>query len=73
MRLLFRQSTQRFIERRGLTAKVKSYSTLRNMTIMRSIPYSPNVVITAIAAVSAVTSRNHFLGDSHGQSPVCRH
>lgn len=69
MRLLFRQSTQRFIERRGLTAKVKSYSTLRNMTIMRSIPYSPNVVITAIAAVSAVTSRNHFLATLMGKVP----
>lgn len=69
MRTIFHESTQQFIERRGLTAKVKSYSTLRNMIMLRSIPYSPNVVITAIAAVSAVTMRHHFIATIIGKVP----
>lgn len=69
MRTIFHQSTQQFIERRGLTAKVQSYSTLRNMLILRSIPYSPNVVITAIAAVSAVSLRDHFIATIIGKVP----
>lgn len=69
MRTVFHASTQQFIERRGLTAKVKSYSTFKNMLILRSIPYSPNVVITAIAAVSSVTMRDHFLATVIGKVP----
>lgn len=69
MRTIFHKSTQQFIERRGLAAKVQSYSTLRNMLVLRSIPYSPNVVITAVAAVSAVSMRDHFIATVLGKIP----
>lgn len=73
MRLLFRQSTQRFIERRGLTAKVKSYSTLRNMTIMQFHSVFAKRRHYGYCRRQCRYVAQSFLGDSHGQSPVCRH
>jgi uncharacterized membrane protein YdjX (TVP38/TMEM64 family) len=69
MRTILRDKAQRMIEKNHLTDKLESYSTIRNIAICRAVPYSPNVVFTALAAMSPMSFRAHTEATLIGKVP----
>lgn len=68
-RIFLRKSSRQFIEKRNLLERLDKYSTNKAMIIARAIPYSPNILTTAIAVVSKLDSRNHLRCTLIGKIP----
>ncbi|MDR3590382.1 MAG: TVP38/TMEM64 family protein [Negativicutes bacterium] len=72
MRYLFRRPAEKFIERRGAHHRLKELSGsngFRIILLARSTPYVPSGLITALAALSRVRFRDHFLATAIGKLP----
>jgi uncharacterized membrane protein YdjX (TVP38/TMEM64 family) len=70
MRHILRDKAKKLIAKKGMAAKLDSYSTIRTMTIARAIPYTPNVLFTAIGALSSITFRDHTVATLIGKVPA---
>ncbi len=70
MRTLFHHKAQQIINRHGKLKHVNAYSTIRMVMIGRAVPYAPNVVVTAIAAMSKLSYRDHFIANLIGKLPA---
>ncbi|KMO85374.1 membrane protein [Megasphaera cerevisiae DSM 20462] len=70
MRTFLRNKAQKLIERNHLLGKLDTYSTVKNMMISRAVPYSPNVVFTALAAMSRISFRKHTMATLIGKVPA---
>ncbi len=70
MRTLFHHKAKQIINRHGKLKHVNAYSTIRMVMIGRAIPYAPNVVVTAIAAMSKLSYRDHFIANLIGKLPA---
>lgn len=68
-RIFFRQEARQFIEARHMLAKLDKYSSVKHMVYARAIPYSPNILFTALAVLSKLTSREHFRATVIGKIP----
>lgn len=69
MRTILRDKARKVIASSKMGDKLENYTTVKNMAICRAIPYSPNVVFTAMAAVSTMSFRNHTLATFIGKVP----
>ena len=49
--------------------KLDRYSSVKHMIYARAIPYSPNILFTAVAVVSKLTGREHFRATFIGKIP----
>ncbi len=68
-RIFFRKESRQFIEQRHMLEKLDRYSGVKHMIYARAIPYSPNILFTAVAVVSKLTSREHFRATFIGKVP----
>lgn len=68
-RIFLRKSSRQFIEKRNLLEKLDKYSTIKAMIIARAVPYSPNILTTAVAVVSKLNSREHLRCTLIGKIP----
>jgi len=68
-RTLFRKQAKAIIERNNMLEKLDSYSCIRTMMMARSIPYSPNVLVTALGALSRISQRDHMFANLIGKIP----
>lgn len=68
-RLFFRQEARKFVEKKHMLAKLDRYSSVKNMAILRGIPYGPNILCTAIAVISPLTRKQHFKATLIGKVP----
>jgi len=69
-RTLFRGQAQRFIGGSDMFGKLDSYSCIRTIMAGRAIPYAPNVVVTALGALSHISYRDHFIANVIGKFPA---
>lgn len=69
MRTVLRDKARQLVERSHLTDKLDKYSTIKTVSIARAIPYSPNLVITAVAAMSSIGFRDHLIATLIGKVP----
>lgn len=70
MRTVLRGYAQRLIEKSNMLSKIDSYSTIKNVAIARAIPYSPNVLFTALIAMSKIGFRDHTAATFVGKLPA---
>lgn len=70
MRTLFRSKAQQIISRNTKLGKVNEYSNIRTVMIGRAIPYAPNVVVTAVAAMSRISYKDHCIANVIGKLPA---
>ena len=68
-RIFFRQEARSFIEKRHMLEKLDKYSSVKHMILTRAIPYSPNILFTAVAVVSKLSSKEHFKATLIGKIP----
>lgn len=68
-RIFFRQEARKFIEQRHMLTKLDKYSSVKNMALARAIPYSPNILFTAVAVLSKLTTKEHFKATFIGKIP----
>ena len=68
-RIFFRKEARQFIEQRHMLAKLDRYSGVKHMVYARAIPYSPNILFTAVAVLSKLTGREHFRATFIGKIP----
>lgn len=68
-RIFFRKEARRLIEKKHMLTKLDKYSCVKNMALARAIPYSPNILFTAIAVLSKLTSREHLKSPLIGKIP----
>ncbi|MGE1061314.1 VTT domain-containing protein [Megasphaera paucivorans] len=70
MRNILREKAQKLIEENHMAEKLDQYSNIRTMTFFRAIPYTPNVLFTAIAALSRISLRDHTISALIGKIPA---
>ena len=68
-RVFFREEARKVIEKRHMLAKLDKYSNVKNMAVARAIPYSPNILFTAVAVLSRLTTKEHFKATFVGKIP----
>lgn len=68
-RIFFRKEARYFLARRQMLKKLDKYSTVRAMALARAIPYSPNVLFTAVAVLSKLTPKQHLKANIIGKLP----
>lgn len=68
-RVFFRKEARKFIEKKHMLAKLDKYSNVKNMAVARAIPYSPNILFTAAAVLSRLTTKEHFKATFVGKIP----
>lgn len=68
-RIFFRKEARKFIERKHMLTKLDKYSSVKHMALVRAIPYSPNILFTAMAVLSRLTSREHLKATLVGKIP----
>ena len=68
-RFFFRAHAEKLIEKNNMLTRLDSYSNMKSMLIARSIPYSPNILITALGAVSSLSFKAHFWATFIGKWP----
>lgn len=68
-RVFFRKEARKFIEKKHMLAKLDKYSNVKNMAVARAIPYSPNILFTAVAVLSRLTTKEHFKATFLGKIP----
>lgn len=69
MRTVLRDKARKLVERSHLTEKLDKYSTIKTIALARAIPYSPNLVITAVASMSRISFANHLIATIIGKVP----
>jgi uncharacterized membrane protein YdjX (TVP38/TMEM64 family) len=69
IRLLFRDAAHDFIAKNKSLKKLDSYSNFREMLVARLIPFSPNVLITTLGALSHLSFRDHTIATIIGKLP----
>lgn len=69
MRVLFRGMAATIIARSKTLQKLDSYDSWQAMALARAIPYMPNGLVTAIAALSSMHFRHYALGCLIGKLP----
>ena len=69
MRTVLRDKARRLVERSHMTEKLDKYSNIKTVALARAIPYSPNLVITAVASMSRISFSQHFLATIVGKVP----
>lgn len=69
MRTVLRDKARKLVERSHLTEKLDKYSTIKTIALARAIPYSPNLVITAVASMSRISFANHLVATIIGKVP----
>lgn len=69
IRLLFRGKAHTLIAKNKTLEKIDSYSNFKEMLIARLIPFSPNVLITTLGALSHLSFRDHALATFIGKLP----
>ena len=69
MRTLFRGMAMNIINKSKTLKKLDSYDSWQAMAIARAIPYMPNGLVTAIAALSSMHFRSYALGCLIGKLP----
>lgn len=69
MRTVLRDKARKLIEKNNMLGKLETYGTIKNMIICRSIPYSPNVVFTALGAMSKMSFRDFTVSTLIGKIP----
>ena len=52
-----------------MLTKLDKYSCVKNMALARAIPYSPNILFTAIAVLSKLTCKEHLKATLIGKIP----
>lgn len=52
-----------------MLAKLDRYSSVKNMALARAIPYSPNILMTAVAVLSKLSTKEHFKATFIGKIP----
>lgn len=68
-RVFFRKEARQFIEKKHMLTKLDKYSSVKNMAVARAIPYSPNILFTAVAVLSRLTTKEHFKATFIGKIP----
>lgn len=68
-RVFFRKEAREFIEQKHMLTKLDKYSGVKNMALARSIPYSPNILITALAVLSKLSIKEHLKATLIGKIP----
>lgn len=68
-RIFFRKEARKFIERKHMLTKLDKYSSVKHMALARAIPYSPNILFTAMAVLSRLTSKEHLKATLVGKIP----
>ena len=68
-RFFFRAHAEKIIEKNNMLTKLDSYSTMRTMLIARIVPYTPNILVNALAAVSSLSFKAHFWATFWGKLP----
>lgn len=69
-RTLLRNQAKKVIQRSNMLEKLDSYSCISTIMIGRAIPYSPNVLVTALSALSHISYRDHFIANVIGKIPA---
>ena len=69
IRFFFRNKAHECIEKNKILEKMDSYSNFKEMFIARLIPFSPNVLITTLGALSHLSFRDHTLATIIGKLP----
>lgn len=69
-RTLLRNQAKKIIEKNNMLEKLDSYSCVKTIMFARAIPYSPNVVVTALSALSHITYKDHFIANLIGKIPA---
>lgn len=69
MRTLFRGMAMNIINKSKTLKKLDSYDSWQAMAAARAIPYMPNGLVTAIAALSSMHFRSYALGCLIGKLP----
>ena len=70
-RVFFRKEAREFIEQKHMLTKLDKYGSVKNMALARSIPYSPNILITALAVLSKLSIKRTFKGNSDWEDSFC--
>lgn len=68
-RIFFRRQARAIIEKKHMLTKLDKYSCVKNMALARAIPYSPNILFTAIAVLSKLTCKEHLKATLIGKIP----
>lgn len=68
-RVFFRKEAREFIEQKHMLTKLDKYGSVKNMALARSIPYSPNILITALAVLSKLSVKEHLKATLIGKIP----
>lgn len=69
MRVLFRTMAMHVIEKSKMLSKLDQYETWQAVAFARAIPYMPNGLVTAIAALSSMPFERHLWGSLLGKLP----
>lgn len=70
MRTVFRGLAKRIIAKSRRLNRLDSYSSFRTVLIARALPYTPNVVLTALLAASSVAFTEHAIATFIGKLPA---
>lgn len=68
-RIFLRKEARKFIEKKHMLEKLDKYSSVYAMSLARAIPYSPNILFTAIAVLTKLTTRQHLRASLIGKIP----
>ena len=68
-RIFLRDEARRLIERKNMLQKLDKYSSVYAMIVARAIPYSPNILCTAIAVLTKLSTRQHLRASLIGKIP----
>lgn len=69
MRTLFRGMAANIIAKSKALSKIDSYETWQAIAVARAIPYMPNGLVTAVAALSRMKFRDYLIGTLIGKFP----
>lgn len=68
-RIFLRTEARKFIEKKHMLEKLDKYGSVYAMTVARAIPYSPNILFTAVAILTKLTTRQHLRASLIGKIP----
>lgn len=69
MRTLFRGVAKNIIQKSKMLSRLDAHESWQAMATARAIPYMPNGLVTAVAALSSMTFRDYALGCLVGKLP----
>ena len=70
MRTVFRSTAERIIAKSDKLSRIDGYSTFRNVFIARALPYTPNVLLTALIASGRISFSDHLGATFLGKLPA---